>query len=95
MVDKVTKFCYDDFIKFKERFMMFDIDNIIKWLGTAFTIIGALATAGGFDPVNIVAFNLGSIFWLIAAVRMKDAALMSVNAGLLGIYALGAVVRFI
>lgn len=69
--------------------------NICKWFGTAATIVGALATAGGFDPVNIIAFNLGSIFWLLAAVRMKDAALMSVNAGLLGIYALGAIVRFI
>ncbi len=69
--------------------------NACKWAGTGATIIGALATAGGFDPVNIVAFNVGSVFWLLAAVRMKDAALMSVNAGLLGIYALGAVVRFI
>ena len=69
--------------------------NVCKWVGTASTIVGALATAGGFDPVNIIAFNLGSIFWLLAAVRMKDAALMSVNAGLLGIYALGAVVSFI
>ncbi len=69
--------------------------NVCKWLGTSATIIGALATAGGFDPVNIIAFNVGSVFWLLAAVRMKDAALMSVNAGLLGIYALGAIVRFI
>ena len=69
--------------------------NICKWVGTASTIVGALATAGGFDPVNIIAFNLGSVFWLLAAVRMKDAPLMAVNAGLLGIYALGAVVRFI
>ena len=69
--------------------------NACKWAGTAATIVGALATAGGFDPVNIIAFNIGSVFWLLAAVRMKDAPLMAVNAGLLGIYALGAVVRFI
>ena len=69
--------------------------NTCKWVGTAATIIGALATAGGFDPVNIIAFNVGSVFWLLAAVRMKDAPLMAVNAGLLGIYALGAVVRFL
>jgi hypothetical protein len=69
--------------------------NTCKWVGTAATIIGALATAGGFDPINIIAFNVGSVFWLLAAIRMKDAALMSVNAGLLGIYALGALVRFI
>jgi hypothetical protein len=66
-----------------------------KWVGTFFSIVGALATAGGFDPINIIAFNLGAVFWLLASIRMKDAALMSVNAGLLGIYALGALVRFI
>lgn len=69
--------------------------NACKWVGTAATIVGALATAGGFDPINIVAFNLGAAFWLLASIRMKDATLMSVNAGLLGIYALGALVRFI
>lgn len=69
--------------------------NICKWLGTIATILGALATAAGFDPINIVAFNIGSIFWLLSAIRMKDAPLMAVNAGLLGIYALGAIVRFI
>lgn len=69
--------------------------NLCKWLGTSATILGALATAGGFDPINIIAFNIGSIFWLLAAIRMKDAPLMAVNAGLLGIYALGAIVRFI
>ena len=69
--------------------------NACKWIGTAAIIVGALATAGGFDPINIVAFNVGAVFWLLASIRMKDAALMSVNAGLLGIYALGAIVRFI
>ena len=69
--------------------------TICKWAGTAATITGALATAAGFDPINIIAFNIGSIFWLLAAIRMKDAPLMAVNAGLLGIYALGAIVRFI
>ena len=69
--------------------------TICKWFGTIATILGALATAAGFDPINIIAFNIGSIFWLLAAIRMKDAPLMAVNAGLLGIYALGAIVRFI
>lgn len=69
--------------------------NVCKLVGTVATIVGALATAGGFDPVNIIAFNIGAVFWLLASIRMKDATLMSVNAGLLGIYALGAIVRFI
>jgi hypothetical protein len=69
--------------------------NACKWVGTAATIVGALATAGGFDPINIVAFNIGAAFWLLASIRMKDSAMMAVNAGLLGIFALGALVRFI
>ena len=69
--------------------------NACKWVGTAATIVGALATAGGFDPINIVAFNIGAAFWLLASIRMKDSALIAVNAGLLGIFALGALVRFI
>jgi hypothetical protein len=69
--------------------------NACKWIGTAATIVGALATAGGHDPINIIAFNVGAVFWLLASIRMKESALMAVNAGLLGIYALGALVRFI
>ncbi len=75
---------------FKNRYLSSN-----KWLGTFFTILGALATSAGLDPFNIIFFNLGSVFWLLAAIRMKDSALMAVNAGLLGIYLLGAIVRFV
>ena len=92
MNSKIVNTNYLDTIReFADRHYL----NVCKWVGTAATIVGALATAGGFDPVNIIAFNVGAVFWLLASIRMKDAALMSVNAGLLGIYALGAIVRFI
>ena len=68
--------------------------NVLKWLGTGFTILGALLTSlEGFDPYNVYAFNLGAGFWLWASVRMKDAALMAVNASLLSIYVIGAILR--
>ena len=68
----------------------------LKWLGTGFTILGALLTSlGGFDPANVYAFNLGAGFWLWASVRMRDAALMAVNAALLSIYAIGAILRLL
>lgn len=67
---------------------------VLKWLGTGFTIIGALLTSlQGFDPYNVYAFNLGAVFWLWASIKMQDQALMAVNAGLLGIYAVGAIGR--
>lgn len=70
--------------------------NVLKWLGTGFTILGALLTSlGGFDPYNVYAFNLGAGFWLWASVRMRDAALMAVNASLLSIYVIGAILRLL
>lgn len=68
----------------------------LKWLGTAFTILGALFTSlGGLDPLNVFAFNLGAIFWLWASLRMKEAALITVNAVLLTIYVFGAILRIL
>ena len=66
----------------------------LKWLGTAFTILGALLTSlGNWDPLNVIAFNLGAIFWLWAAVRMREASLITVNAVLLTIYVFGFIIR--
>ena len=66
----------------------------LKWLGTAFTVLGALLTSlQGFDPYNVYAFNLGAIFWLWASIKMRDAALMAVNASLLTIYVIGTILR--
>ena len=68
--------------------------NVLKWLGTGFTVLGALLTSlQGFYPYNVYAFNLGAGFWLWASVRMQDAALMAVNASLLTIYVIGSIIR--
>ena len=66
----------------------------LKWLGTAFTILGALLTSlGDWDPLNVIAFNLGAGFWLWAAVRMRELSLIVVNSVLLTIYAFGSILR--
>ena len=68
--------------------------NTLKWLGTGFTVLGALLTAlQGVDPWNVWSFNLGAIFWLWASIRMQDSALMAVNSSLLTIYAVGTIIR--
>jgi hypothetical protein len=68
--------------------------NTLKWLGTGFTILGALLTSlAGFDPLNVIAFNLGAGFWLWASIRMQDSALITVNAVLLTIYVFGSIIR--
>ena len=68
--------------------------DYLKWLGTAFTILGALLTSlGNYDPLNVWAFNLGAVFWLWASIRMRESALITVNAVLLTIYVIGALLR--
>jgi len=68
--------------------------NTLKWLGTGFTILGALLTSlGGWDPLNVLAFNLGAVFWLWASIRMREASLITVNAVLLTIYVFGTIIR--
>jgi hypothetical protein len=68
--------------------------NLLKWLGTSFTILGALLTSlGNWDPLNVIAFNLGAVFWLWASIRMREASLITVNAVLLTIYVFGSILR--
>jgi hypothetical protein len=68
-------------------------NEIFKWIGTFCTLAGAIATALAFDPLNVLMFNLGSLAWLIASIRMKDNSLMAVNSGLLAIYFVGLLIR--
>jgi hypothetical protein len=65
----------------------------IKWVATVVTLIGALATALQFDPLNIYLLNAGAILFLWWAFLIKDKAMITVNAGLLGIYIVGLIVR--
>ena len=65
----------------------------LKWLGTALTLAGALATSLGLDPMNIWLLNLGSVTWLAASWIMRDLPLIAINFGLLTIYAVGAILR--
>jgi hypothetical protein len=72
---------------------MMKIEDIIKWVATVITLLGALATALMYDPLNVYLLNLGAIFFLIWAVMIKERAMITVNAGLLLIYITGLVVR--
>ncbi len=67
--------------------------EILKWLGTALTIGGAVATALAIDPLNVYLFNAGAVTWLLAAIRMKEKSLIVVNAGLLAVYLFGIFYR--
>lgn len=64
-----------------------------KWAGTCVTLIGALATALQYDPLNIYLLNAGSLLFLYWAFLIRDKAMMTVNSGLLLIYIVGLAVR--
>lgn len=72
--------------------MMKKVD-IIKWVATIVTLLGAIATALMYDPLNVYLLNLGALLFLIWAVMIKERAMITVNAGLLLIYIIGLVVR--
>lgn len=67
--------------------------EVLKWLGTALTIAGAVATALAIDPLNVYLFNAGAVTWLAAAIRMKEKSLIVVNSGLLTVYLFGIFYR--
>lgn len=65
------------------------VDEFLKWLATAITLSGAMLTSLAVDPLNVYLLNTGSFIFLIWAVRIRDGAMIAVNAGLLAIYGLG------
>jgi hypothetical protein len=69
------------------------LQNKIKWIATAVTLCGAMATALQLDPLNIYLLNAGALLFLWWAFLIKDKAMVTVNAGLLGTYVLGILVR--
>lgn len=71
------------------------LNSILKWSACFITLAGALATSLQIDPLNIYLLNLGSILYLIWSVRIKEASLVVINAGLLLIYIVGVLHRHI
>lgn len=69
------------------------VNTLLEWSATIVTVGAAIATALAIDPLNIYLFNLGSILWLIWAVRIKRPSLVVVNVGLLVVYVYGLIVR--
>ena len=84
MVDILDKVCYN---------MTMNLANIAKQLALISTLAGAAATALAWDPLNIVLLNIGSILYLYWSYSVRDWNLVSVNAGLLTIYVIGAIIR--
>ena len=67
------------------------MNSFLKWSATVLTIVGAILTASNIYPLNVWAFNIGSVLWLIFAYRIRENSLIVVNSGLLVIYIFGIV----
>lgn len=71
------------------------INTIIGWVGCAVVSVGAITTALGLDPLNVYAFNLGSIIYCTWGYRTKHWNQVVVNLILISIYTFGIVYRMI
>lgn len=73
--------------------MFMKLENIAKHLALVATLSGALATSLALDPLNIILLNLGAVLYLYWSLKVRDWNLVAVNAGLLTIYVIGAIIR--
>lgn len=65
----------------------------LKWFGSVATIVGVALTAFDITPANKVVGMIGSVGWCWAGWRMKEPALYLLNAGFMGLYILGWLLR--
>jgi len=61
----------------------------LKWVATVVTLAGALLTSLDIHPINLYVLNIGTVIWLVWAIRVKETSLIVVDIGLLAIYVLG------
>jgi hypothetical protein len=73
--------------------MFMKLENIAKHTALFFTLVGALFTSLAWDPFNILFLNLGAVLYLYWSLSVRDWNLVAVNAGLLTIYVIGAIIR--
>lgn len=69
------------------------ITNVIKWIATIITLIGAVLTSFKIDPLNIYLLNFGAFLFLIWGFLIRDKAMITVNTGLLLAYIMGIIIR--
>lgn len=63
--------------------------SMLRYTATFFVLLGALATTLRIDPLNIWLLNIGTSMFLFYSIKIRNLALVIVNAGLLIIYVIG------
>jgi len=76
--------------------MKFDVDEVIQWAGAVLIIAGHSLNAIGptMYPYNIVVFAVGTLAWLIWAIRARNRPQMAVNIVSIAIGLVGLVSAF-
>jgi hypothetical protein len=74
---------------------MIKLNNFLKWTATILTILGALAISYKLDPLNLYLLNVGSVFWIIWSLRIREYSILAVNVVMMIIYAHGLIIRLI
>lgn len=67
--------------------------NILKWVATAVTLLGASLVALDIQPWSVYMLNTGAFLFLVWGILIKEKAMIVVNFGLLAIYSIGTIIR--
>jgi hypothetical protein len=59
--------------------MNWDLNSILKWLGTVTLIIGTGINSLGYYPLGPLVLLLGGVFWLAVSIRWREPALIVTN----------------
>lgn len=73
----------------------FDLSWWLKWIACVVTLVGAISTSMGLDPVNVYLLNLGAAIYLWWSVLIREWSLIVINTGLLIIYMAGTMARLL
>ena len=63
--------------------------NIIKWIGTICVILAAVCRSIDLHLADVILSIVGAAAWAYVAIKVKDKALLTVNAFIGGILLLG------
>ena len=71
------------------------MDKYLKWVATAFLMIGVGANSLAFYPAGALFTLAGGLTWLIVSIMWKEAALITTNLVLSAITIIGLVYTYI
>jgi hypothetical protein len=87
LIDSVSEWCYNNDMTYK------NIDNILQWTGAVAIVLGHAFNAMGPEmyPWNIIVFAIGTVMFMLWALRVGNRPQLMVNVVSLAIGILGLV----